>query len=129
MTSAAPAPSAEEITRAAKSNLAFAFFALPADRRADINVFYAFCRVIDDLADEEGIDPAKRAAGLNAWRHALEGPQPDEPPLASAVRTLMSKYRLGSEYFLEIIAGCEMDILYGAGDQVLEGAELLRMEE
>ena len=97
MSSTTPAPSAEEITRAAKSNLALAFIALPAERRADISVFYAFCRVIDDIADEEGIDPATRAAGLNAWRRALASPQPadppaDDPPLAPAVRELMRKY-------------------------------------
>lgn len=110
MSVAPPAPSAEEITRASKSNLALAFIALPAERRADISVFYAFCRVVDDIADEEGIPPEQRRAGLDGWRRALAGPQSDDPPLASAVRALMQKYRLTPEHFLEIIAGCEMDL-------------------
>ena len=41
-----------EITRRAKSNLAFAFMCVPQDRRPDLNVFYAFCRVVDDIADD-----------------------------------------------------------------------------
>ncbi len=109
---AAPAinASAEEITRASKSNLALAFVSLPKERRADISLFYAFCRIIDDIADEEGAAPEARQAGLNQWRRALRGPEPGEPALAPAVRALMEKYRLTPEYFLEIIAGCEMDL-------------------
>jgi phytoene synthase len=45
---------AEVITKASKSNLALAFIALPPERRHDMNVFYAFCRIVDDLADEQG---------------------------------------------------------------------------
>jgi 15-cis-phytoene synthase len=44
---------ASDITRRAKSNLAFALRILPAGLRADTEVFYAFCRTVDDLADEE----------------------------------------------------------------------------
>ena len=40
---------AAKITRESKSNLALAFVALSRERREDITIFYAFCRVIDDL--------------------------------------------------------------------------------
>jgi phytoene synthase len=56
------APSAEEITRASKSNLALAFIVLPRERRRDISTFYAFCRVIDDIAD----DPERLLANAGA---------------------------------------------------------------
>ena len=42
---------ASEITRSAKSNLAFALRILPRERRDDAVVFYAFCRTLDDLAE------------------------------------------------------------------------------
>ena len=45
---------AEAITRASKSNLALAFVSLPRERRGDITTFYAWCRVIDDIADDPG---------------------------------------------------------------------------
>ena len=45
-------PTAAEITRKAKSNLAFALRCVPADRRRHLVSFYAFCMVIDDLADD-----------------------------------------------------------------------------
>ncbi len=43
--------SAAKITRQSKSNLALAFISLGRERKRDITVFYAFCRVIDDIAD------------------------------------------------------------------------------
>jgi len=101
---------AEQITRASKSNLALAFIALPRVRRQDISVFYGFCRVVDDLADEPGPSAAERLAGLEKWKARLVSEQPGEPALASEVRDLIGKYALPVEHFREIIAGCEMDV-------------------
>jgi phytoene synthase len=106
----AAAPSAEEITRASKSNLALAFIALPRERRGDISVFYAYCRIIDDLADEPGLETAERTESFVRWRAALRGPTDADPALAPQVRALMAKYRLPVEHFEEIVAGCEMDV-------------------
>ena len=101
---------AEQITRASKSNLALTFVALPRARRADIAVFYGFCRFVDDLADEPGLATDERLAGLERWRASLRTEQPGEPVLAGQVRALIAKYALPIEHFLEIIAGCEMDV-------------------
>ena len=103
------APDAVEITRASKSNLALAFIALPRERRADISVFYAFCRVVDDIADEPG-DPLEKQAALDAWRRAVTETFHGEPSLAPAVRALIAKYSLPVAHFHEIIAGMEMDL-------------------
>ena len=103
------APSAAEITRKSKSNLALAFVALPRTRREDASVFYAFCRVVDDLADEPG-DPVEKQNALDRWREAVVAPCTGEPPLAPAVRALMAKYSLSVAHFHEIIAGVEMDL-------------------
>ena len=105
----AAAPDAVEITRASKSNLALAFIALPRERRADISVFYAFCRVVDDIADEPG-DPLEKQAALDAWRRAITQTFHGEPSLAPAVRALIAKYSLPVSHFHEIIAGMEMDL-------------------
>jgi phytoene synthase len=103
-------PSAEEITRASKSNLAIALITLPRERRRDMNIFYAFCRLIDDIADDPGKSVEERRAGLHQWRESLATQAPGEPPLASTVRDLIAKYGLNPELFREIISGCEMDL-------------------
>ena len=101
---------AARITRESKSNLALAFVALDRERRQDITIFYAFCRVIDDLVDASDLDAAQKQERLNQWRGALRAPLPNEPELAANVRSLIGKYRLNPEMFDEIIAGVEMDL-------------------
>jgi phytoene synthase len=113
MISAAQKPAAataEEIARASKSNLALALIVLPRERRADMRVFYAFCRVIDDIADDPGASSEERKEALDLWRESLLGERPGESPLASPVRDLIAKYQLDAGLFKEIIDGCEMDL-------------------
>jgi len=105
-----PCPSAEAIARSSKSNLALAFIALPRERRRDITTFYAFCRVIDDIADEPGQSRSAKEGQLAAWKRALCEPFEGEPPLAAEVRALIGKYHLRAELLLELIQGCEMDL-------------------
>jgi len=106
----AAAPNAQAITRASKSNLALAFVSLPRERRDDITVFYAWCRVIDDIADDPGASVADRHAALNLWKRALHQAVEGEPALAAPVRGLLAKYKIDPGLFLEIIAGVEMDL-------------------
>lgn len=105
-----PPVEAQEITRASKSNLALAFVALPPERRKDITVFYAWCRIIDDIGDEPGQTTAERQAALDQWKAALREPLLNEPSLARAVRDIIARHNLAVEHFLEIIAGVEMDL-------------------
>ena len=65
--------SSEEITRKAKSNLAFALGILPKEKRRDVTTFYAFCRTIDDLADDEGTPEAERREALATWKQGRLG--------------------------------------------------------
>src|SRR4051794_22773197 len=92
-------PTAEEITRASKSNLALAFVALPGERRRDISLFYAFCRQVDDITDDPGFTSQERARRLNAWRRALHEGAAGEPALGRAVRELILKYALPIDAF------------------------------
>lgn len=101
--------SAQAITAASKSNLALAFISLPPERRRDITTFYAFCRIVDDIADEPG-DPVEKETQLTAWRRAIDAESPGEPPLAPAIRDLASCYAIPHEHFHEIIAGVAMDL-------------------
>lgn len=102
--------SAAKITKASKSNLAMALFVLPKAVRSDMEVFYAFCRVVDDIADEPGMIPEERMRALERWRVWLTSSEADEPPLAGQVRAVIERHRLAVEQFEEIIFGCEMDV-------------------
>ena len=101
---------AAKITRQSKSNLALAFIAFDRERKRDITVFYAFCRVIDDIADSAQFDAAQKQIRLAAWREILRGARGDEPLLAREMRDLIDKYSLPIEMLEEIIDGVEMDL-------------------
>lgn len=103
----------ESITRKSASNLALAFVMLPPDRRHDMAVLYAFCRQVDDVADEETCSIEERRRQLARWRsdvrRACDGEQP-ELPVIRELRGVIHRRRLPFELFDELILGCEMDL-------------------
>jgi phytoene synthase len=101
---------AATITRQSKSNLALAFISLGRERKRDITVFYAFCRVIDDVADSSELNVVEKRVRLAKWRQMLHVTAQDEPLLARDVRRLIAKYSLPAAMLEEIIAGVEMDL-------------------
>lgn len=101
---------AATITRQSKSNLALAFVSLGPERKRDITIFYAFCRIIDDIADSSQLSVVQKGVRLAKWRQMLHAVVPDEPVLARDVRELIGKYSLPTTMLEEIIAGVEMDL-------------------
>jgi phytoene synthase len=101
---------AAEITRESKSNLALAFVSLGRERRRDMTTFYAFCRVIDDIADIEKLSGAEKKEQLVIWRNWIRAATSDEPVLARDIRDLLAKYRIQPEMLDEIVKGVEMDL-------------------
>ncbi len=101
---------AVEITRASKSNLALAFVSLGRERRRDISAFYAFCRLIDDIADDPDLAAGEKSRQLRSWRAALIGSAPEESAVAPEIRRLIKKYPITPAMLEEIIDGVEMDL-------------------
>ena len=101
---------AATITRQSKSNLALAFVSLGRERKRDMIIFYAFCRVVDDIADSADLNVVEKRVRLANWRQMLRSSAPGEPLLAHDVRNLMHKYSLSPEMLEEVIAGVEMDL-------------------
>ena len=116
---------AATITRQSKSNLALAFVSLGRERKRDITIFYAFCRVVDDIADSAELSVIEKRVRLANWRQMLRAGAPDEPLLARDVRQLMHKYSLPPEMLEEIIAGVEMDLSIAAISHLRRASRLL----
>ena len=101
------------LTRRSRSNFYYAFLTLPRARRDALYAVYAFCRLVDDVADL-GRDPGVQRAELGRWRRDVArcfepGPEPDHPvarQLAAAVRA----YPIPRAALEAIIEGCEMDL-------------------
>ncbi len=96
--------------RAASTSFYWAMRLLPRARREAIFAVYAFCRAVDDIADDEP-DPAKRAAGLATWRREIDALFADEPrhPITRALLSGRDAFGLRRADFLAVIDGMEMD--------------------
>jgi len=83
---------------------------LPADRRAAMYAIYAFCRLIDDVADEDGPLEGKRAA-LQAWRERVEklGEGGGDLAVTRVLARAMAAFELRPADMLAVIDGMEMD--------------------
>jgi phytoene synthase len=101
------------ITRKSASNLALAFVLLPRAKRDAMSALYAFCREVDDVADEESVPVEKRRAQLAAWRgdvrRACEGDQP-EFAVNRELQSVIRQFHLPFVSFDDILKGCEMDL-------------------
>ncbi len=103
-------PEASDITRRAKSNLAIALRLLPADRREDMTVFYAFCRTIDDIADDEAIPAAERIMALDDWEKTITCGSDAPDAFRQEVRDLIRRRDLPVDFLSSIINGCRSDV-------------------
>lgn len=106
----APAIHAEEVARRAKSNLAFALACLPRASRRDMTTFYAFCRLVDDIADEGSLSLKDRRIQLGAWRRIVAGEQAPADDIARDLVALPARHGFDPALLGEIIDGCAMDL-------------------
>jgi phytoene synthase len=101
------------ITRKSASNLALAFVLLPKPKRYAMSALYAFCREVDDVADEEATPLETRRADLAAWREdvrlACEGGAP-KFTVNRELQPVIAQYGLPYAYFDQLIQGVEMDL-------------------
>lgn len=97
-----------DILRASRSSFVPAFRLLPRGRRNDLETFYAFCRVADDLADADGHAQADRHAALEAWRAGFRAE--DGRGLPDNLRGLIKRRGLDRELFLELLDGVGTDL-------------------
>ena len=102
--------SASEITRKAKSNLAFALQILPKERRDDVVVFYAFCRTVDDIADDAKVPKEDRRKALRAWEDGIRNGFPAGDAFGAEVQEMMHRRGIDPGWLVEIINGCGMDL-------------------
>jgi phytoene synthase len=100
------------ITRKSSSNFYYAFKLLPAYRRRALHATYAFCRFVDDIADDEQV--REPAAMLQRWREELERVYNGAPTraISRALADSVRRFSIPRRYFEEIIDGVEMDLTH-----------------
>lgn len=101
----------QEKTAQSGSSFYYSFIFLPPEKRAAITALYAFCREVDDIADD-CTDAAIAQAKLAWWRSEIASVFGGEPshPVSQALIPVVRRYDMAAEQFLEIIDGMEMDL-------------------
>ena len=106
-------PQSKLVTVKSGSNLAAAFFLLPKAKRCAMVALYAFCREVDDAADDDSVPLAKRAAILQQWRddirRACEWGEP-QFEVCRELRPFIRQFALPFNLFDELLIGMESDL-------------------
>lgn len=102
------------ITQRSASNLALAFVLLPREKRDGMSALYAFCREVDDVADNESTPVVERRAALAEWRRDIRAAcERGKPEFAvnEELRQVIERHPgLRFELFDDLIRGVEMDL-------------------
>ena len=100
-----------EIVKKSGSNLAFALALLPPGKRSDMETFYAFCRVIDDIADDPRLSRTDKQLQLDDWKNIISGKKtPQRIGMPLELLDLIEKYHLDLGLLGLIIEGVELDL-------------------
>jgi len=103
-----------KLTTRSQSNFYYAFLFLPKERREALEAVYAYCRLVDDVVDEEA-PVEKKLEGIARWRKELDevygdGPPPQHPVSARLREALSRGFAIRREDMEAVIDGCAMDI-------------------
>jgi phytoene synthase len=101
----------QEKAAASGSSFYYAFLFLAPPRRAAITAFYAFCREVDDVADEVS-DPGVAATKLAWWRSEVGAAFAGRPshPAMLALMPHTAAFAIEQAHLLAVIDGCQMDL-------------------
>jgi presqualene diphosphate synthase len=84
---------------------------LPPDRRHAMYAIYGFCRIVDDIADDDDVPFAEKHPALEAWRArvaALFRGEADEP-VTRVLSRAVDRFALRQADFEAVIDGMAMD--------------------
>jgi len=100
----------QEVVRRSGSSFSLGMRILPPERRQAMYAIYAFCREVDDVADDGGPTEV-RLAELDRWREEIHGLYEGRPsrPTTLALLEPVRHFGLPREEFLALIDGMEMD--------------------
>ncbi|HNS87170.1 MAG TPA: squalene/phytoene synthase family protein [Parvularculaceae bacterium] len=102
---------AEETVKRSGTSFGAGMAILPKKRREAMYAIYAFCREVDDIADDDGMTREERRRGLAEWREEIARLYDGRPEFPTGVALLepVRAFDLPRNEFLMMIEGMEMD--------------------
>jgi len=112
------------------ANFSVGFRFLPKTKRRAVYAAYAFCRVADDIADEDTKSSSRRVDELNQWQRELDACYAGSPthPITIALTDALQHFAIPKSAFIALIDGCRQDMVktrYETFDELLQYCELV----
>jgi phytoene synthase len=100
----------EALVRSAGTSFYRGMRVLPPDRRHAMYAIYAFCRMVDDVADEPG-EFSTKLPQLTAWRERVADMYRgnSDGPVTRVLVAAVQRFNLRTDDFLAVIDGMQMD--------------------
>jgi phytoene synthase len=99
-----------EVVHQSRTSFYWAMRLLPKAKRQAMFAVYAFCRIVDDIADGD-LPAGVKLSQLQGWREEIDRLYAGAPrhPVTQALREPVTAFDLARDDFLAIIDGMEMD--------------------
>jgi phytoene synthase len=111
--------------KASGSSFYMAMRLMPKDQREAMFAIYAFCRAVDDIADDGVGDAASRTRELKAWRHDIDAFYGGASPARlQFIAGTIKRFGLKREDMLAVIDGMQMDV----DEEMQGGADLAKVD-
>ena len=103
---------AELIEKNKRSNFYYSFLLLPKPKREAINIVYAWCRIADDIVDDEASVATKRQSLLQ-WAKEFELGLSGNSRfhLVNTLSQIIKRFNIPLHHFNDLIKGMEMDLV------------------
>lgn len=121
MRGAAPSPAVLDayahcagIARRSGSSFLAAFWMFPREQRRALHAIYAFCRLVDDIADDPALRGDRRML-LERWHEELVDAYRGKArhPVGIALGDAVQRFALPEQCFLDLLAGIAADLRGG----------------
>lgn len=112
------------------ANFSVGFRFLPRVKRRAVYAAYTFCRIADDIADEDADTNENRLRRLDAWQRELDACYAGQPTHAVtiALADALQHFDIPKQAFEALIAGCRQDMVktrYETFEELLDYCELV----
>ncbi len=107
-----PPEDSEQITKKSGSNLALSFVSLSVEKQQAMNSFYAYCRLIDDIADSTELTIQEKDRQLKEWREEIQLSYTGTPktPLGRELQKIIRDYLIPPKAMIDVLDGVESDL-------------------
>jgi len=102
----------EKITKDSKTSFYYTFLFLGKEQRDAMNTIYSFCRISDDIVDDE-LPTDVKEKNLLEWEKDLKETEANNPkdPYFEKINTILKEFNIPYSHLFGLIKGMRMDLL------------------